>query len=192
MLYVPSDLKFGCNSVYHGVCYSSRCGGFMLVSEMVTILILAITLIGLAQINRITLTGSNQMIYSIHANWMVEDIFTRMRVNEAGRIANAYSVSNVTCPGLNQSFDMNNVAQRDLQKVFCSPNLQGGGNQNVFWGSAGHIAGLAWSIECVNAASPTNCPADSPIRLEISWPNRLSQSVMGDGRERIVRERSFE
>lgn len=165
-------------------------GGFMLVAEMVAILILAITLVGLAQINRITLTGSNQMIHSVHANWMIEDIFTRIRLNNAGREANAYSGTDVTCPQLGQSFGTDLVT-RDLQYVFCSPNQMKRDNSTVYWGSAAHIADLAWSIECVGAG-PGSCPPDSVIRVEVSWPNRASKSVMGDGRERLVRERRIQ
>jgi hypothetical protein len=166
--------------------------GFMLVAEMVAILILAITLVGLARINRITLTGSNQMIFAVHASWMIEDIFTRMRINETDRLANNYSRDqfSVICPGVGDPFEQYDLVLRDLQQVFCSPNQAVGGNKNVFWGSAAHIAGLEWSITCVGGA-PGNCPEDAPINVTLSWPNRATENVMGDGRERLVRQRSF-
>jgi hypothetical protein len=166
--------------------------GFMLVAEMVAILILAITLVGLAQINRITLTGSNQMIFAVHASWMIEDIFTRMRINETDRLANSYSRdhSSVTCPGVGDPFEQTDQVLRDLQQVFCSPNQATGGSKTVFWGSAAHIAGLEWSITCVGGG-PGNCPEDAPINVTISWPNRATENVLGDGRERLVRQRSF-
>ncbi len=160
--------------------------GAILMGELASVVIFAVSVIGFNQLVNQSIQHSVQMTNMNHAVRMAEDIFSRMSVRETARTANEYSHDHttITCPDLTDPI-ATNIAVRDLHEVFCSPNLINM-HATVHTSSAANIPDLNWKIQCLDEVAGT-CPNGSVIELQISWPDTTSRLGGSNQRYNFVR-----
>lgn len=149
--------------------------GFLLLSELGAMLVLGISVIGLSKLINVSMSNGSYTVQMSHANWMIQDIYVRMLLNEPQRVTNNYSATSVSCPAAGGAFSAD-AATRDLQQVFCSPNIASG--SQYYTSSAGYITDLQWEVLCTSdpALGPEPCPNGSEITVRISWPDHTSET----------------
>jgi type IV pilus assembly protein PilV len=69
-----------------------RTGGFTLVEVLVTVVVLALGLLGVAALQTVALKSSRTALYRSYATFYAYDIADSMRVNRAAAVAAAYNL----------------------------------------------------------------------------------------------------
>lgn len=115
--------------------------GSLLIGEFVAILIVYFSIYSMNQLmSRSTITLSTTAGLNF-ANWVSEDLFTRIELNSNHIQDYINAQNNFSCPVQTNA----TPALRDLGEVFCEP-VNGGAHTNT----AGAYPGLIWRLSCVN------------------------------------------
>ena len=145
--------------------------GFTLIEVMVSLIIVAIGLLGLAAMNLIGMQGNNGALSRTQASFIANDIATRMRVNKLAIDDNIYAAADysVACaaqvrPDCTVAIcTSSQIAQMDIADFICATenNLPNVSNT---------------SITCVDNdiddADP--CSTGSPHTVSLSWAESIT------------------
>ena len=140
--------------------------GFTLIEVLITIVIVAIALLGLAGLQVTSLNNQLESYQRAQAMLLLEDMANRIRANNAEARNNAYTVGNQYGLGAIENCALKTTtAARDL----CERNTAiSGAGITLNTQNAGSVLGARGSIEYVTAAvGSSNC--ETHIRLTIAW-----------------------
>ena len=167
--------------------YQSK--GFSMIEVLVTVLILAIGLLGLASMQVQALKGSADGGQRGKAVWLAQEIAERMRANPDGVQNGDYLVSgplNCAQPAnlCGNIFDgsstvqatanctANQLAEFDLWQVACPTNAQSNIQGNV----TDFLTNAELRIACQTCASAASAPFDGEdFEITISWSGRSGE-----------------
>lgn len=145
--------------------------GFTLIEVLVSLIIVAIGLLGLAGVHIQGMQGSNGALMRTQATFITNDIATRMRVNKTAMDNNIYALAdyNLACaaqarPDCNNIIcTSNQIAQMDIADFVCAveDNLPNANNTSI----------TCADID-INDANP--CTTGSPHTISLSWIESLN------------------
>ncbi len=165
----------------------SRQTGFNLIEVMVAALVLSTAILGITSLQLIGMKGTQQSLMKQNAMGVVQSVIERMRANEAGVLAQNYTVNSA---GLNCGTPLPNcsgvdcnpaqIALTDHLNIICGSQVGGG----VFTGGVKItnatdnpiLTGGILNITCApvvagNPAILANC-ASGDIVINLSWTER--------------------
>lgn len=131
----------------------SRCSGFTMVEVLVTIVVMAVGLLGVAGMQTASMKGNYNSYLRGQAILMVNDIADRMRVNQTGVDNNNYAAITAT---------PSTPAKNCLGSVNCTPSELASYDA---WAWRTSIAAMmtsgAGTLQCLDTADPGYVDADS-------------------------------
>jgi len=140
--------------------------GFSLLEVLISVIILAVGLIGIAALQITTSVYSESSLHRGQASMLAREIIERMRVNLDQAKTGGYDIS--ALPSLTQ--DCSGTA------ADCTPAEMGAHDLRVW---SARLAGLLPSGDAVIATNPPADPAVDPavISVAISWNERRSRGL---------------
>lgn len=145
--------------------------GFTLIEVLVSLIIIAVGLLGLAAMQIHSMQGNNGSVLRTQANLIANDIATRMRVNKTAMDNNIYALADYTVACASQtppdcttaSCTSSEIAQLDIADFICDsennlPNVS------------------STTISCVdnNPDDANECSIGSPHTITLSWAESIS------------------
>lgn len=159
--------------------------GFSLIEALITVLIVAIGLLGVAGMQLVGLKGNQQSFSKNQAAHHMQSMLEKMRGNPAGVIAGKYLFDSSTyscaveptknCSQATVTCDTEEVAAYDLFKAFC------GSKGGAVGGIKGDLSGADLTISC-----PIDCTTG--VELVLEWDEQvLGKEEESTGKQLIPR-----
>lgn len=162
--------------------------GMTLIEVLVTLLVMSIGLMGLAALQMNTLKESVDVSRQSHGVWLVDELATRMRANQAG-LGSGYTTAAANddlcdappakrCADYNDgdakvngsaSCSADDMAELDVWQVACGSNLDG-----VTSNSVQNIDITDFDITCADSddSDAIACSPLSPFTITLTWTSR--------------------